>query len=76
MYALEKDLNKTIRSAAKRDRFKWFDDMLQSGDWSAVERVGKGFAPKQGSSPAIFIKKRNVFTNRDLAKVKPHILKI
>eukprot|EP00973_Karenia_brevis_P032078 4425269-Karenia_brevis.AAC.1 len=34
-------LNKLIKSSVKEDRRQWFHEMLESGDWSAVQKFRK-----------------------------------
>ena len=44
----ERLLHKTIRDSVKSDEAKWIDDMLADGAWTAVRRLRKPPAPKQG----------------------------
>ena len=41
-HTAEKELNKEIRAAARRDRRAWLDDSLASGSWSAIRRLRQG----------------------------------
>ena len=44
----ERDLSKQIRRSVAEDRRAWLDQLLQSGDWSEIRKLRKGFAPKCG----------------------------
>ena len=44
----EKTLYKKTKLSVKRDRGAWLEDMLQTGDWSAVRKIRKGPTPTQG----------------------------
>ena len=43
----EKIYIREIKRQAKLDRYAWFDDMLQSGDWSSVRNYRKRFRPQK-----------------------------
>ena len=47
-YELEKELTKNIRTAVKKDRTQWLNNMLATGDWKEIRKLRKGFCPKQG----------------------------
>ena len=39
-------LSSRVRASAKQDRRNWLDALVESGEWSRVRQLRKGFAPK------------------------------
>ena len=44
----EAQLNKQVRASVKRDRTRWLEAMLETGDWKEIRKLRKGHSPAQG----------------------------
>ena len=52
-FEAEKDLNKKVRGAAKKDRARWLEELTSQGDWQAIRYLRKGPSRKQGRLKSI-----------------------